>query len=145
MRCVEVAATVLAEVLCNNGVSIDCDTEVISWPFGTVTPPPNSTDTKKNGKGGKGKGKVVKSGKSGMIFGILVNAIQKDMSKQTQSKDGNDKPTMAVSAQLGPSNAQGTTSHCSEDSKDNNGDEINELVSQSTSTHIGYAVRKVKS
>ena len=78
MRCVEVAAAVLAEVLCNNGVSIDCDTEVISWPFGTVSSPPNSDESKKKGKGGKGKGKVVKSGKSGTIFGVLVNKIQKE-------------------------------------------------------------------
>ena len=51
---------------------------------------------------------------------------------------------MASSAQPGPSNAQCTTSHCSEDSKDNNGDE-NDSLSQSTSTHVGFAVRKVKS
>ena len=134
MRCVEVAATVLAEVLCNNGVSIDCDTEVISWPFRTVTLPPNSAESKKKGKGGKGKGKVVKSGKSGTIFGILVNKIQKDMSIQSQNKNGNDKPTMASNAQPGPSNAQGTTSHCSEDSEDNNGDEINDTFSKHINT-----------
>ena len=66
------------------------------------------------------------------------------MSISRQNKNGNDNPTMASSAQPGPSNAQGTTSHCSEDSKDNNGDE-NDSLSQSTSTHVGFAVRKVKS
>ena len=51
MHCVEVATAVLAEVLTNNGVQIDCNTEVITWPFGTSTQPPNSTtDGKKNGK-----------------------------------------------------------------------------------------------
>ena len=57
MRCVEVAATVLAEVLCNNGVSIDCDTEVISWPFGTVTSPLTVLRARKREKGVKAKGK----------------------------------------------------------------------------------------
>ena len=68
-----ISAVVLAETLINNGVIIDCDNESITWPFGYVSYPPS--DVQKQGKG-KATNKTVKSGKSGTIFGVLVNEIQ---------------------------------------------------------------------
>ena len=56
----------------NNGVIIDCGNESITWPFGYVSYPPSNVQ--KQGKG-KSTNKTVKSGKSGTIFGDLVNEI----------------------------------------------------------------------
>ena len=81
MLAVEVASAVLAEVLIQNNVVIDCETECIHWPFGIVSKPPISTPNKK----GKATSKTVKSGKSGTIFGVIVNEIQIQGSQKEKS------------------------------------------------------------
>ena len=47
MLAVEVASAVLAEVLIQNNVVIDCETECIHWPFGIISKPPISTPNMK--------------------------------------------------------------------------------------------------
>ena len=36
MRCIEVAVAVLTEVLMQNKVEIDVETEIITWPMGNI-------------------------------------------------------------------------------------------------------------
>ena len=78
MLAVEVASAVLAGVLIQNNVVIDCESESIQWPFGVVSNPPSNTQSKK----GKATSKSVKSGKLGTIFGVIVNDIQPEESKK---------------------------------------------------------------
>ena len=76
MKCLEVAAAVLAEVLIQNGVNIDVDTEVIHWPMADiVSGPPTNVVNKGKGKGSKVSKKVI-SGQLGHVFGQIVNDIQ---------------------------------------------------------------------
>ena len=109
MLAVEVASAVLAEVLIQNNVVIDCESKCIHWPFGIVSKPPSTTGTKK----GKAMGKSVKSGKSGTIFGVIVNDIQhqeNQKQKSALSKAGSssiaEKITVASDASTSKANSQ---------------------------------------
>ena len=76
MNCLEVATVVLAEVLIQNGVNIDVDTEMIHWPMADIVPgPPTNVVNKGKAKGSKVSKKVI-SGKSAHVFGQIVNDIQ---------------------------------------------------------------------
>ena len=135
----EVAAAVLAEVLTNNGIQIDCDKEVISWPFGSTSLPPNSGKAKNNGKA---KGKGVKSDKSGVIFGVLVNKAQREI--LNNFKDHNNENTDKVLATMTkPNNEPSTSSGFSGEFNDENKLDGN---SQSITEdgHVGLSVCKVK-
>ena len=134
------SAPVLAEVLTNNGIQIDCDNEVISWPFGSTSLPPNSGNAKKNGKA---KGKCVKSGKSGTIFGVLVNKAQKEL--LNNSKDHSNENTDNVLATMTePNNEPSTSSGFSgESNHENNQDGNSQSITEVG--HVGLPVHKVKS
>ena len=76
MKCLEVATVVLAEVLIQNGVNIDVDTEMIHWLMADiVSEPPINVVNKGKAKGSKVSKKVI-SGKLGHVFGHIVNDIQ---------------------------------------------------------------------
>ena len=51
MQCVEVAAAVLAEVLMQHDVKIDVETEIITWPMGETSQPPQNKAPNAKGKG----------------------------------------------------------------------------------------------
>ena len=75
LKCLKVA-TVLAEVLIQNGVNIDVDTEMIHWLMADiVSGPPINVVNKGKAKGSKVSKKVI-SGQSGHVFGQIVNDIQ---------------------------------------------------------------------
>ena len=68
MKCLEVAAVALVEVLIQNGVNIDVDTEMIHWPMADiVSGPPTNVTNRGKGKGSKVSKKVI-SGKSGHVL-----------------------------------------------------------------------------
>ena len=52
MKCLEVASVVLAEVLIQNGVNIDVDTEMVHWLMADiVSGPPTNVENKGKAKG----------------------------------------------------------------------------------------------
>ena len=90
MKCLEVAAAVLAEVLIQNGVNIDVETECIHWPIADiVTGPPTNVVNKGKSTGTKVPKKVI-SGKSGQVFGQIVNDIQAKKSASNVSDSNSD-------------------------------------------------------
>ena len=109
MLAIKVASAVLAEVLIQNNVVIDCKSECIHWPFGTVSKLPSSTPNKK----GKATSKSVKSGKSGTIFRVIVSDIklqQNEKPESTLSKTSAssiaEKITVASDASTSKGNSQ---------------------------------------
>ena len=76
MKYIEVIAAVLAEVLIQNGVNINVDTEMIQRLMADiVSGSPTNVVNKGKGNGSKVSKKVI-SGKSGHVFGQIVNDIQ---------------------------------------------------------------------
>ena len=77
MKCLEVAAAVLAEVLIQNGVNIDVETECIHWLIADIVTGPPTNVVNKGKRGAKVPKKLI-SGKSGQVFGQIVNDIQRN-------------------------------------------------------------------
>ena len=105
MRCVEVAAAVLAEVLMQHDVKIDVETEIITWPMGVTSQPPQNKAP--NAKG-KGKGKATRTSASttrgkNNVFGVLVNKVQAEQLENVKAQE------IKQQASVGPSKT-GTTS-----------------------------------
>ena len=151
MLAVEVASAVLAEVLIQNNVVIDCESECIQWPFGIVSKPPGNTQNKK----GKATSKNVKSGKSGMIFGIIVNDIQEQDSKKLKSAQpkavassvaDNDVVISKPSTSKGNNsqNARPGTPIDIDSDEDIEQSEARDDSESSNSTHVGFLSDKLK-
>ena len=121
---VEVALAVLADVLIQNNVVIDCESESIQWPFSVVSNPPSSTQSKK----GKATSRSVKSGKSGMIFGVIVNDIQQQESKKL-------KTTQAKARSCSPAEEDQVMAKAST-SKGNNSQSVGQITRPSTPTDV---------
>ena len=104
MHCVEVAAAVLAEVLMQHDVKIDVETEIITWPMGVTSQPPQN---KMPNAKGKGKGKATRTSAStthgkNNVFGVLVNRVQAEQLENAKAKE------IKQQASAGPSKT-GTT------------------------------------
>ena len=147
MLAIEVLAAVLAETLMNNGVSIDCENESITWPFGQVTHPPSTTGKSTKGKA---KNKSVKSGKSGTIFRVLVNEIQLK-SEPNINKQADCIPSSSTCAsdvdrtdQVTVRGGVGSSLPSTMDAT-NNGNSSSDGESEAPKGHTGFPARVVKS
>ena len=141
MKYLEVAAAVLAEVLIQNGVNIDVETECIHWLIADiVTGPPTNVVNKGKSRGAKVPKKLI-SGKPGQVFGQIVNDIQAKKS----ANNGTD-----ANSDAGPS----TSGDVVEDNTSTTGTYSEEIVSNhtpntskrkgngvQTTWHIGLPVR----
>ena len=113
MKCLEVAAAVLAEVLIQNGVNIDVETKCIHWPIADIaTGPPTNVVNKGKGTGTKVPKKLI-SGKSGKVFGQIVNYIQAKKSASYVS-DSNSDASPLTSGYVVEDNSCTTLSHSEE-------------------------------
>ena len=141
MKCLEVAAAVLTEVLIQNGVNIDVETKCIHWPIADiVTGTPTNVVNKGKGRGAKVPKKLI-SCKSGQVFGQIVNDIQAKKS----ACNGTD-----ANSDAGPS----TSGDVVEDKTSTMGTSSKEIVSNQTphtskqkgtgvqtTRHVGLPVR----
>ena len=141
MKCLEVAAAVLAEVLIQNGVNIDVDTEFIHWPIADiVTSPPTNVVSKGKGRGAKVPKKVI-SGKSGQVFSQIVNDIQAQK-KTCSSTEGNSdaEPSTSGHAVAAKTSTAGPSSQESESTAAPN--KANQKGNGlQTTRHVGLPVR----
>ena len=103
------------------------ENEAITWPFGQATHPPNSIP---NNTKGKAKNK---SGKSGTIFGVLVNEIQAKADRNV-NKQGKSVPSSSTH----PSNVDTTDAA-------NNEHSFSDGEREAPKGHRGFPVRVVKS
>ena len=141
MKCLEVAAAVLAEVLIQNGVNIDVETKCIHWPIADiVTGSPTNVVNKGKGTGTKVPKKLI-SGKSGQVFGQIVNDIQAKKSAGNGS-DSNSDGGPLTSGYVVEDNNSTTLSHSEEIAcTQNHNTSKRKGNGVKTARHVGLPVR----
>ena len=141
MKCLEVAAAALAEVLIQNGVNIDVETECIHWPIADiVTVPPTNVVNKGKDRGAKVPKKLI-SGKSGQVFGQIVNDIQAKKSACSGTDGNRDAgPSTSGDAVAAKTSTTGTSSEeiVSNQTSNTSNQKGNGLQ---TTQHVGLPVR----
>ena len=87
------AVAVLAVVLMQNDVEMDVESEIITWPMGVTSKPPETKPQK-----GKGKTKGLRTsahtvrGKN-TVFHVLVNKVQAEQSEAVRQQQQKKQPT----------------------------------------------------